>query len=103
MRNRLDPATTERLVCVYSNSKLVALSRDVDKLKILLPPGDRARPGAPRSRGAHFGARRRADGRRAGAAAVRTSVLLPRAAMYMVRGGARHQTARELEGADSAD
>ena len=34
IRNRLDPATTEKLVCVYSNSKLVASSCDADKLKM---------------------------------------------------------------------
>ena len=33
--NRLDPATTEKLVYVYSNSKLVASTRDADKLKML--------------------------------------------------------------------
>ena len=32
--NRLDPATTEKLVYVYSNSKLVASTRDADKLKM---------------------------------------------------------------------
>ena len=32
--NRLDPATTEKLVYVCSNSKLVASTRDADKLKM---------------------------------------------------------------------
>ena len=32
--NRLDPATTEKLVYVYSNSKLVASTSDADKLKM---------------------------------------------------------------------
>ena len=34
IRNRLDPATTEKLVYVYSNSKLVTATRDADKLKM---------------------------------------------------------------------
>ena len=34
IRYRLDPATTEKLVYVYSNSKLVASTRDADKLKM---------------------------------------------------------------------
>ena len=33
IRNRLDPATTEKLVYVYSNSKMVAGTRDTDKIK----------------------------------------------------------------------
>ena len=33
-RNRLDPATTEKLVYVYSNSKMVAATRDADELKM---------------------------------------------------------------------
>ena len=33
IRNRLDPATTEKLVYVYSNSKMVAGTRDTDELK----------------------------------------------------------------------
>ena len=33
IRNRLDPATTEKPVHVYSNIKLVASNRDADKLK----------------------------------------------------------------------
>ena len=32
--NRRDPATTEKLVYVYSNSKLVASIRDANKLKM---------------------------------------------------------------------
>ena len=32
--NRLDPATTKKLVYVYSNLKLVASTRDADKLKM---------------------------------------------------------------------
>ena len=34
IRSRLDPATTEKLVYVYSNSKMVAATRDADELKI---------------------------------------------------------------------
>ena len=38
IRNRLEPAskaaTTEKLVYVYSNSKMVAATRDVDELKM---------------------------------------------------------------------
>ena len=34
IRNRLDPATTEKLVYVYSNSKIVAATRDADELKM---------------------------------------------------------------------
>ena len=34
IRNRLDPATTEKLVYVYSNSKMVAATRDADELKM---------------------------------------------------------------------
>ena len=34
IRNRLDPATTEKLVYVYSNSKMVAGTRDTDELKM---------------------------------------------------------------------
>ena len=32
--NRLEPATTEKLVYVYSNSEMVAATRDVDELKM---------------------------------------------------------------------
>ena len=32
--NRLEPATTEKLVYVYSNSKMVAATRDADELKV---------------------------------------------------------------------
>ena len=35
IRNRLEPATTKKLVYVYSNSKMVAATRDADKLKML--------------------------------------------------------------------
>ena len=34
IRNRLEPATTEKLVYVYSNSKMVAATRDADKVKM---------------------------------------------------------------------
>ena len=34
IRNRLEPATTEKLVYVYSNSKMVAATRDADELKM---------------------------------------------------------------------
>ncbi len=34
IRNRLDPTTTEKLVYVYSNSKMVAATRDADELKM---------------------------------------------------------------------
>ena len=34
IRNRLEPATTEKLVYVYSNSKMVAATRDADELKV---------------------------------------------------------------------
>ena len=35
IRNRLDPATSERLVYyVYSNSKMAAATRDADELKM---------------------------------------------------------------------
>jgi hypothetical protein len=34
IRNRLDPATNEKLVYVYSNSKIVAATRDADELKM---------------------------------------------------------------------
>ena len=34
IRNRLEPATTDKLVYVYSNSKMVAATRDVDELKM---------------------------------------------------------------------
>ena len=34
IRNRLVPATTEKLVYVYSNSKMVAATRDADELKV---------------------------------------------------------------------
>ena len=34
IRNSLDPATTEKLVCVYSNRKMVAGTRDADDLKM---------------------------------------------------------------------
>ena len=55
--NRLDPATAEKLVYVYSNSKLVASTCYVDKLKIsalqeCCSRVDRARPEALRCRGA---------------------------------------------------
>ena len=49
--NRLDPATTEKLVYVYSNSKLVASTRDADKLKMFAL--DNERPDGPgQARGA---------------------------------------------------
>ena len=35
IRNRLEPATTEKLVYVYSNSKIVAATRDANELKML--------------------------------------------------------------------
>ena len=41
IRNRLEPASTEKLVCVYSNScqclppKMVAATRDANELKML--------------------------------------------------------------------
>ena len=35
IRNRLEPATTEKLVYVYSNSKMVAATRDANELKML--------------------------------------------------------------------
>ena len=35
LRNRLEPATTEKLVYVYSNSKMVAATRDANELKML--------------------------------------------------------------------
>ena len=68
--NRLDAATTEKPVYVYSNSKLVASTRDADKLEmfawdkneVLLRqggPGQARGAEAPRRRVAHFGARRR--------------------------------------------
>ena len=34
LRNRLEPATTKKLVYVYSNSKMVAGTRDTDELKM---------------------------------------------------------------------
>ena len=34
IRNRLEPATTDKLVYVYSNSKMVAATRDADELKM---------------------------------------------------------------------
>jgi hypothetical protein len=34
IRNRLEPATTEKLVYVYSNSKMVAATSDADQLKM---------------------------------------------------------------------
>ena len=34
IRNRLDPATNEKLVYVYSSSKIVAATRDADELKM---------------------------------------------------------------------
>ena len=34
IRNRLEPATTEKLVYVYSNSKMAAATRDADELKM---------------------------------------------------------------------
>ena len=34
IRNKLEPATTEKLVYVYSNSKMVAATRDADELKV---------------------------------------------------------------------
>ncbi len=34
MRNRRDPATTEKLVYVYSNNKMAAAPRDADELKM---------------------------------------------------------------------
>ena len=34
LRNRLEPATTEKLVYVYSNSKMVAVTCYADQLKI---------------------------------------------------------------------
>ena len=34
IRNKLEPATTEKLVYVYSNSKMVATTRDADELKV---------------------------------------------------------------------
>ena len=34
IRNRLNPVTTEKLVYAYSNSRLVASTRDADKLKM---------------------------------------------------------------------
>ena len=34
IRNRLDPATTEKLVYVYTNTKMAASIRDADKLKM---------------------------------------------------------------------
>ena len=35
IRNRLEPATTDKLVYVYSNSKMVAATRDADELKMV--------------------------------------------------------------------
>ena len=35
LRNRLEPATTEKLVYVYSNSKMVAATRDANEIKML--------------------------------------------------------------------
>ena len=35
IRNRLEPATTEKLVYVYSDSKMVAATRDADELNLL--------------------------------------------------------------------
>ena len=73
--NRLDPATTEKLVFVYSNSKLVASTCDADKLKMFawdnedvevlhcrLVPSGWTGPGAeaPRRLVAQFCARRKA-------------------------------------------
>ena len=34
IRNRLEPETTEKVVYVYSNSKMVAATRDADELKM---------------------------------------------------------------------
>ena len=34
IRNRLEPATTEKLVYVYSNSKMATAMRDADELKM---------------------------------------------------------------------
>ncbi len=34
IRNRLEPETTEKLVYVYSNIKMVAATRDADELKM---------------------------------------------------------------------
>ncbi len=34
VRNRLEPETTQKLVYVYSNSKMVAATRDADQLKM---------------------------------------------------------------------
>ena len=72
--NRLDPATTEKLVYIYSNSKLMASTRDAEKLKMFawdnedvevlhcrLVASGWTGPG-PRRRVAHFGARREARG-----------------------------------------
>ena len=36
IRNRLQPATTEKLVYVYPNSKMVAETRDADELKMFV-------------------------------------------------------------------
>ena len=35
IRNSLEPATTEKLVYVYSNSKMVSANGDANKLKML--------------------------------------------------------------------
>ena len=35
IRNRLEPATIEKLVYVYSNSKMVAATGDANELKVL--------------------------------------------------------------------
>ena len=35
IRNSLEPATTEKLVYVYSNSKMVSATGDANKLKML--------------------------------------------------------------------
>ena len=76
--NRLDPATTEKLVYVYSNSKLVASTSDADSSRCLLGTmkmlrfctacllrqgglGQARGAKAPRRRVAHFGARREAQ------------------------------------------
>ena len=74
--NRLDPATTEKLVYIYSNSKLVTSTRDADKLLGTVRV-DRVRPEAPRRRDAESfisgNFRREARGARRGSAPRRAS------------------------------
>ena len=98
--NRLDPATTEKLVYVYSNSKLVASTCNADKLKMfawdnedvevlycLRQGGSGQALGAEALRRlvAYFGARREAQ-----VAAARLSAPLPTMESGKPDSGSRH-------------